>query len=202
MDEDGKPSKENSNKPSTNVENGESNKSTLLLTVLSSMQANMQKSNELLAVLMTSRKRSSSPSHTMPQPKRLQAKQQASQQAASSDSEAEGTSQKVQSEHQHDANNPIEDKLSIYGGDIDKDQDDFLCSEPGESSATDNDNDCLLDELKSALHNSEKTGPPVPVKLAELANDSFTLEISSEERKRLLKNSRSPLTLTWCLHLK
>ena len=56
MGEDGN---ENGDKPSTSVENGEPNESSLLLTVLSSIQANMQKSNDLLAELMRSRKPSS-----------------------------------------------------------------------------------------------------------------------------------------------
>lgn len=190
MAEDENFSDDNGEKASASKGSGEPEGSSSIVAVLSSMHENMQRNNELLRELMSSRKRSSLPDLAEPRSKRPKANQLASQQATSSDSEEEGTLQNVQAKRQQDVENPTEDDISLFGGDIDKD--DGLLDSEHESNVADNDNDSLLDELKSALRSSDEAGPPVTVKLAELANESFSLDFPPEERKRLLKKFKRP----------
>lgn len=157
-------SDDNGEKTSASKGSGEPEGSSSIVAVLSSMHENMQRNNELLRELMSSRKRSSLPDLAEPRSKRPKANQLASQQATSSDSEEEGTLQNVQAKRQQDVENPTEDDISLFGGDIDKD--DGLLDSERESNVADNDNDSLLDELKSALRSSDEAGPPVTVKLA------------------------------------
>ena len=134
-------SDDNDKKASASKRSGEPEWSSLIVAVLSSIHANMQRSNKLLRELVSSQKKPSLLDLAEPQPTRPKANQLASQQATSCDSEEEGTSQNVQAKRQQDVENPTDD-ISLFGGDIDKNY--SLLDFKHESNVADNDNNNLL----------------------------------------------------------